>query len=62
MASDEPKTITSQVTQEFYDQFQHFCFENELSKSDVIREGVTLLIKAHGFFTKKNKSDESKAQ
>lgn len=55
--SDESRTITSQVTQEFYDRFQLFCFESEISKSDAIRESLEAFMKFYAFVKAKNKRD-----
>ncbi len=59
---DESRTITAQVSQEFYDKFREFCFENDLSKSEVIRESLESTMRTHAFLSKKNKPNNGKTK
>ena len=62
MPENESRTITAQVPAEFYDKFQEFCFVNDFSKSEVIRESLEHVMRVHAFLLKKNKPSNGKAQ
>ena len=57
---DEKQTISVQLTSEFFDQFMRFCFRNELSKSDAIRQGLLLLMEAENFIRNSKTNGEGK--
>ncbi len=50
--SDESKTISVQLDPDFYNRFMKFCFKTELTRSEAVRHGLTMLMETESFLTK----------
>jgi hypothetical protein len=55
---NEPKMITVQLSPDFYQRFVSFCFKTEITRSDAIRMGLSILMDAEKFICDKGKSSQ----